>query len=1075
MIKTKRRIFLICLCLLFLAPAGYLGYFYYTVSRDAETRIRRGAIDRIISSESPVYYDDGKTPIGVFFEKTHRKYIPYREIPADFVNALVAAEDRNFFHHHGFDFKAILRAFIANLRAGKVVQGGSTLTQQTAKNIFRREKRSYRAKLKELIQAFLFERRYTKQDILEMYANQFFVTGYGKGLGIAARYFFGKEAKDLDLVESAFIAGSVKGPNRYNPFIKKSAAEKEAARRAAKERKDYVLANMLRLHFITRDRYLKARAREVPFREGKITYRLNVVLDYVRDQLESDYFRRILEEQGIENPATSGMHIYTSVNREMQESALKSIRTRLPLMDVRLNGLSADPTGERYRNFMGREGPDSREENVPFLARVSQVAADGENSRMVVSWAEGGGIIDYAGLRAMGEAWIKWKAGNWATFDSRHVRAFLQNFRPGDLVPVQRVRLPGPPPKKRLVLSGIPELEGGIVVLHHGMVKAMVGGFFNRFFNRAVDARRQLGSIFKPILYTAALQLGWNPLDPLQNRRDIFRFEQTGYVPRPDHTPKSDTVSMAWAGARSENLATVWLLYHLTDRLNPGQFREITDLVGLSQRPDESYREYKHRIRDRWGVVVNRRALMEAAFEGAVKELESDIIFTGDMEMLDAVRRLHYRVFAQDLKAAGVRKADILKYDFTRLNAQNLNMRDRFERLMGLLDRPISDLTPAEIRRMVRLTRGFYRLPGAGADAGIVYTEHPDALSRGEVPVTAEWLLGRPAPPDRRRIRIEGILTSGILDQIRDALKDHYLQLAAYPRYDPQVLRRIRDFRTLVSLSYVVFLARELGISAPLARVLSFPLGPDSISIMEGALAYQSIMSGRTYPLGAGPGPEQVPIITRITDREGETLWQYHPAPRRVVSDRVSILVTGILQKVMDIGTGRKAREAVRVFGVPIPLFGKTGTASRFTNSSFIGFIPSPDARSGGFDARDGYVIAAYVGYDDNRSMKGKHFAVYGSSGALPLWIDTANGITRSREYLGSLQPADVVFEPPSVDLTGKDDNLRQVPVSPVTGLPLTLPPEGTAPADAQTVVSDAAYRRDTWVLGRRFEPVERR
>ncbi|MBW2024277.1 MAG: transglycosylase domain-containing protein [Deltaproteobacteria bacterium] len=176
-------------------PAILFGTLYVMVTRDAANRIQKGIILQVINSESPVYYDDGKTPIGVFFEKTHRRYVPYREIPKVFVKALVAAEDKNFFHHHGVDFKAIVRALLVNLKAGKVVQGGSTLTQQTAKNIFKRQKRSLMAKLKELIQAFLLERTYSKEEILEMYINQFFVAGFGKGLGIAAKYFFDKEVR----------------------------------------------------------------------------------------------------------------------------------------------------------------------------------------------------------------------------------------------------------------------------------------------------------------------------------------------------------------------------------------------------------------------------------------------------------------------------------------------------------------------------------------------------------------------------------------------------------------------------------------------------------------------------------------------------------------------------------------------------------------------------------------------------------------------------------------------------------------------------------------------------------------
>ena len=352
MLSKKKYIFIFLLCLLIIVPSFFLAYVYYTVTRDAASRIKRGAIDRIIASESHVYYDDGVTPIGTFFEKIHRKYMVYEDIPKVFIKALVAAEDKNFFNHRGFDPKAMLRAFVANIRAGKVVQGGSTITQQTAKNIFRRERKSYKAKLRELMQAFLIERQYSKKEILEMYANQFFVTGYGKGLRIAAQYFFGKDAKDLDLVESAFIAGSVKGPNRYNPFIKKGKAEKEEVRRLAKLRKDYVLLNMHKMSFITREQYQEARDREVPFKQGKITFKLNVVLDYVREQLGSDYFNTILREQGLENPATSGISIYTSINKDIQESALRSLRTHLPLIDVKLNGYKVNQMADSRKEIL---------------------------------------------------------------------------------------------------------------------------------------------------------------------------------------------------------------------------------------------------------------------------------------------------------------------------------------------------------------------------------------------------------------------------------------------------------------------------------------------------------------------------------------------------------------------------------------------------------------------------------------------------------------------------------------------------------------------------------------------------
>jgi membrane peptidoglycan carboxypeptidase len=126
------------LCLI--ASGAYLYLFYDEVSKEAAERIDRGIIDSIIFSESPVYYDDGQSIVGVFFDKTHRKYIHYAEIPPLFIKALIATEDRDFFDHRGFNAKAILRAAIANFRAKKVSQGGSTITQQTAKYFQAREK-----------------------------------------------------------------------------------------------------------------------------------------------------------------------------------------------------------------------------------------------------------------------------------------------------------------------------------------------------------------------------------------------------------------------------------------------------------------------------------------------------------------------------------------------------------------------------------------------------------------------------------------------------------------------------------------------------------------------------------------------------------------------------------------------------------------------------------------------------------------------------------------------------------------------------------------------------------------------
>jgi len=1073
--KTKTKIILLVLLFLVVAPSSALLVFYQQVTRDTAKRIQKGAIQEVIASESPVFYDDGQTPIGVFFDKTHRRYVRYSNIPKWFIKALIATEDRDFFHNPGFEIKSILRAFIANLKAGRVVQGGSTLTQQLAKNIFKRKKRSYRAKLRELIEAVLLHRRYTKQEILEMYANQFFVTGYGKGIGIAAKYFFDKQAKDLDLVESAFIAGMLQAPIRYNPFIKKTEAERAEAIRLANMRKNYTLSNMLKVHYITRDQFLKAKARKIPFKEGRITYRLNVILDYVRDQLESKYFQRILHAQGIDNIATSGIKIYTSINKEIQKAALMNLRNYLPPLDVQLNGYNQKKRNSQYQVLKNLGIIGDRQDDLPFLARITHISTRGNNGYIFVSWKGGGGIIDYQGLEPIGRAWLKWKLGKWAVFTRRRVPLFLKQFHVGNLIAVRRVPKPGSPQARQLMLTVFPELEGGIVVLHDGMIKTMVGGFSNRYFNRTVYGKRQLGSIFKPIVYTAALQLKWNPLDPLPNMRDLYRFENTYYFPKPDHPPESNKVSMAWAGAKSENLATIWLLYHLTDRLNLSEFREVVHLLDLDRKKDETYVDYKRRIRDQYGVVVNRNAMMDAAFEQAKKDVEPDIIFGGQEQMLETLRRLHYNLPAKAFRHAGFQGRKIQRYDFTRLRRLNQRMKRRWAQITLLLHKPWGKRPDLIAGNLSFLLQNFYTVDPDSRPARIIYTEHPQNLGEtGLRSLYAVQLLQTNSIPASGKIWIDDLMTSDIVDLLQDSLEVHYMDFLNYNRYDPEILYRIRDFRTLVNLSYVVYLAKKMGINSYLDRVLSFPLGSNAISIMEAAEVYQSIMTGQTYRLSRENSTPMVPIITKIADRNGEIIWQYRPEPRQIFSRDISRPVIEILRKVVEIGTARKALDAIRVDSLPLACFGKTGTSNRFTNSGFVGFIPGPGKTLTAFNLKDGYVIAGYIGYDDNRPMKGKHFAVYGSSGALPLWIDTARAIAGSSKYRSAVGPAELAFSNFIGSLTCPD-GFKEIPLSPITGLPGPESMSGGPRVDDRLLTFCAPVQGsdETIRLIRKFEPLE--
>ena len=203
-------------------------YWKFIISEPGD-HITPQAINQIIARESPVYYRDGQTKVGVFFSREHRVYVPFSNIPKSCIDALIAAEDERFYFHPGVDPLGITRAMIANLKARRLVAGGSTLTQQTAKNLYYRPDRSLKSKWTELLNALRLEAHYSKDEILEFYFNQFHVAGNGRGLGIAARYYFDKPVEELSVQECAFIAGSVKAPARYNPFIGRSDASREKA------------------------------------------------------------------------------------------------------------------------------------------------------------------------------------------------------------------------------------------------------------------------------------------------------------------------------------------------------------------------------------------------------------------------------------------------------------------------------------------------------------------------------------------------------------------------------------------------------------------------------------------------------------------------------------------------------------------------------------------------------------------------------------------------------------------------------------------------------------------------------
>jgi len=509
-------------------------------------------------------------------------------------------------------------------------------------------------------------------------------------------------------------------------------------------------------------------------------------------------------------------------------------------------------------------------------------------------------------------------------------------------------------------------------------------------------------------------------------------------------------------------MASVWLLYHLTDQLNVSEFRQVVNLVGLGKKEGETQKAYMARIRDRYGIRADRINLMDGSFEEAKRQARGDIIFGGYEAALENVNRLQFDLVRSNPDAKAPETRQGVRYDFQRLRRLNLQMLSQFRQAIQTLPQP----------PLAEALNGFYRTTEPDGAARLVYTDNAQGLLPAVLtPVTPAWLIENGINADTARdVWIDGLIPSGVLEILEHQMETRYKESLNDEAHPMATLSKIRDFRILVNLLYVVYLSKKLGISTPLDPVLSFPLGPNSISIMEAAMAYETLVTGMAYPLSPEGGTAMVPIITKIVDRDGEIIYAFEPKPERVLSERVSAMTTEILRKVMEVGTGKKARGAVRIFDTPIPTFGKTGTANDFINSSFVGFVPGYNADASGFDLDHGYAIAAYAGYDDNRPMKGKRIEVYGAYGALPLWVDTANAVVNSPQFQKGLQVADLVFGGPSVGPLPGQGDLQSVPVSPVTGLPLA----GTQPAAASadnTVVADVEPVEGTWKLKRTFDP----
>ncbi|MCC6582011.1 MAG: transglycosylase domain-containing protein, partial [Phycisphaeraceae bacterium] len=351
---------------------------------------------------------------------------------------------------------------------------------------------------------------YTKTEILEFYANQFYVYSNGRGIGIAAQYYFNKEVEDLDLAESAFIAGLVKVPAKYTPFIKRSKEDRDTAYRLAVERRNYVLKNMHTLKMIDDKTYEDTRNSPINFKRGSFKFKSNIILDQVKSLLESDRIKKTLQDHGIEDIIGSGIKVYTTLDPYLMDVSEYALKKHLSYLQMLLTGYANPPKNKI-------SGSDVLEKYGFYIGQVRGVEiGKGKDVKVTVEFLQNTYQMDIGSFEALSAAELSGARGDFAQITDEYVKKFIKRHIKVDdyiLVSVKDVKDDIP----KLELENTPEVQGGVVVIQQSKILAAVSGFENNNFNRVFFAKRQPGSVFKPILYGAALELNWAVTDTLPN------------------------------------------------------------------------------------------------------------------------------------------------------------------------------------------------------------------------------------------------------------------------------------------------------------------------------------------------------------------------------------------------------------------------------------------------------------------------------------------------------------------------------------------------------------------------------
>ena len=483
-------------------------------------------LERYRPSSVTELYDGQGRVIGTFALQ-RRVIATYDDYPDVLRNALVSIEDKDFYRHSGINIWRIVGAAYRDIESGGKVQGASTLTMQLARNLFLSPDRSFYRKVQEALLAIQIERRFTKPQIFTLYANQIFLGHGAYGFEAASEYYFSKPARQLKLEEAALLAGLPKAPQYYSPITHPERAVK---------RRNLVLNAMLEDGKITAAQAADARSKPIPLNLQKDPNSLAPhYVEEIRRYLEAKY--------GSDQVHEGGLRVYTSLDMDLQKAAHQALLEGLAAYERRhgwrgklLNVIAEGQKLDKYADADWDEEPEVNGYMHALITRISAGAAE-------VRFGQHMATLVQADV-----AWTKLKLPN--------------ILHAGDVVYIKVLSLEAGG-KSRVSLEQDSGAEGALVAIDNatGEIKAMVGGrdFNLSKFNRATQALRQVGSSFKPYVYTAAIDQGGSPDDTILDAPVTFQTASGPYSPHNYDDKFEGTITLRRALAQSRNIPALKL------------------------------------------------------------------------------------------------------------------------------------------------------------------------------------------------------------------------------------------------------------------------------------------------------------------------------------------------------------------------------------------------------------------------------------------------------------------------------------------------------------------------------------